>query len=191
MDRFWVRRAAITCVVAVLVTACGSAATASPSSTVGAKPSPTASATASPSPVAATPSPTATPTATPFVLPPVDSIINPSPSERPQTPITTQQLKDDVAKLITIPNSGLLANDIGNINKYLQTCTDPNSDRLPACISLVVGAYHGTATMPFLSPDAHQALYRVAFDGFWWAIGANGIGPSAEPAITSVLQASN
>ena len=130
-----------------VVVDCGPAA---PNATPSQTPSAEVSNSVTPTPInSETPTvePTPTAEATPFVLPPVDSIINPSPSERPQTPITTQQLKNDVANLITIPNSGLSANDIKNINKYLQTCTDPNSDRLPACISLVSSSYHGARTL--------------------------------------------
>jgi hypothetical protein len=124
-------------------------------------------------------------TATAFALPKVDSIINPSPSEKPQTPITPQQLKDAVAALEAVPNSGLQPSDIEQLNLQLGYVTDsatkPNV-RLQAEQGLLVQAYTEAKTLT--NPAAQQAAYKVAFDTYWEAIAAN---PSAKQAMDMVL----
>ena len=137
--------------------------------------------------------PTATVEATPFTLPSVDSIMNPSPSEIPQAPITTQQMRDAVTRLTSDSNSGLSTNNIRNINTYLQTCigsANPSTgDRLAACINLVSGLYSTTGRLT--NQDARQEAYQAAFDVYWWTIGTNGIGPDAKTEMDTLLQAEN
>jgi hypothetical protein len=171
MDRFWVRRAAITCVVAVLLAACGSVAIVSPSSSAVVKPSPTAPATASPSLVPATPSSTPNPTATPTLeLKTLDSITS---APLPKTAVTAQAVRDAVAPVIDFYSLHPSASDIAaaDITNATNACLDigivnPN-DRFTSCEGVVRVMWN-----IYLAgyPDA----YAAAKTTFLYVLGPNG-----------------
>jgi hypothetical protein len=166
MDRNWARRAVIL-ELAVLVAACGSAATASPSSTVGTRPSPTVTPTSSPSPVAATPSPVATPTAE---LKTLDSITSAS---LPKTAVTAQNVRDAVTPVIDFYSLHPTASDItgADITNAMNACLDttianPN-DRFTSCEGVVRVMWN-----IYLAGDPDA--YTAAKTAFLYVLGPNG-----------------
>jgi hypothetical protein len=143
MDRTWARRAAIAGVLAVLVAACGSAATPSPSSTEGAHPSPTA--TETPSPTAA---PSATPTPSPQVTPaPTGAFdatklaadIESGAAKTEYPAVTTAKLKIDFQTLLD-NNSSARSDTV--LKRVFDSCMNPDksfptwmSDQGSLCVS--------------------------------------------------------
>jgi hypothetical protein len=175
MDRFWVRRAAITCVV-VLVAACGSAATPSPSASVAATPSPTASATASPSPVPATPSPTPTPTATPTLeLKTLDSITS---APLPKTAVTAQNVTDAMSPVIDYYTQHPELVD-ARINLSMRTIA---TQLIPQCLDTSdhytrLANCEGLAARVWLTYETtgNGDFYSAAMSIFNYVVGPNGI----------------
>lgn len=160
---------------------------------------PTITITESPKPTA-TVEPTATVKPTPEKTPAptlksVESIINPSPSEKPQTPITVEQVKDDFAALIADPNLGLSKRVILVITSQLNTCLSSGGDqkqRLLACGNLAQITYNMAKTNALTNPNTSQAAYKTTFDLYWLVVEPkpNGlIGPGAKSTMDAELLA--
>jgi hypothetical protein len=195
--------ALVTTLAGAAAAACGPAATTpQAASTASAHQTPSAevSQPATPS-TTATVEPTATVKPTPEKTPAptlksVESIINPSPSEKPQTPITVEQVKDDFAALIADPNLGLSKRVILVITSQLNTCLSSGGDqkqRLLACGNLAQITYNMAKTNALTNPNTSQAAYKTTFDLYWLVVEPkpNGlIGPGAKSTMDAELLAS-
>jgi hypothetical protein len=180
MDRTRFRSAAVASLLVVLVAACGSAATASPSSTVGAHSSLTATATPSPSPVVATPSPTASPSASPTpALKSLDSITG---APLPKTAVTAQNVTDAMSPVLDYyaqhpdldPNVGsqlsskmtTIMNQCLGLDKSIGT--DPKN-RLVAC-----EGYTSHLWTDYIE-TGNAVLYDATEIAFNYVVGPNGV----------------
>jgi hypothetical protein len=143
--------------------------------------------TAYQSQVVETPAPTTTPAEkTPApTQKPIEAITNPAPSEKPQTPITAQQMLDAV-KAFTTANAGgdIPANGITIINNNAKSCTDASMrdiDRLNLC-----EATAGVALQEaYMNND--PLAWQAAFNVYWYTIGPNGMGPSVKAQFDAQL----
>ena len=182
-------------VPALVLNACGAGGAPTSGATALHTESPiaTESETASATPIKTTEA-TATvePAATPFVVPPVDSITNPNPSEIPQSPVTTAQVKADISKVVSDSGSVLTQQDVETqLDGVLAVAADKTRDpslRIGNYGSLVAifYGYAGKTLMGY--PTAQQEAYQTAFDVYQLALGPNGMGPSAKPQIDSLVQ---
>jgi hypothetical protein len=188
-------RALLIAVPALVLTACGVNAAPTPgATTVMHTESPTATVSGGEPPtpfqtLGDASTATVKPEATPFVLPPVDSITNPSPSEIPQTPVTTDQVKADIAKVVSDQGSGLTPDVETQLDNVLATAADKTRDtslRTKNYASLVVVFYDEYA-QTFTDPTAQQDAYKTAFDTYQLATGPNGVGPSAKAQIDAII----